>query len=92
MILRAGVKNIREIQRFRPKRFIHSEVNPKIPHWETARALTLTERLEGRCSIKNKFMVSSFSTENSISFGHEVLKSLGIAVLFGTLTTDLSRI
>jgi len=56
MILRAGVKNIREIQRFRPKRFIHSEVNPKIPHWETARALTLTERLEAaeaRAAVNN---------------------------------------
>ena len=90
MILRAGVKNIREIQRFRPKRFIHSEVNPKVPHWETARALTLTERLEGTCSIKT--MVSSFSIENSISFGHEIINSLGIAVLNGTLTADLSRI
>ena len=66
MILRAGVKNIREIQRFRPKRLIHSEVNPKIPHWETARALTLTERLEGTCSIKNYGLL--ILTENSIIF------------------------
>ena len=64
MILRAGVKNIREIQRFRPKRFIHSEVNPKTPHWETARALTLTERLEG--TVRFKIMVSSFLTQNLI--------------------------
>ena len=75
MILRAGVKNIREIQRFRPKRLIHSEVNPKIPHWETARALTLTERLEGTCSIKNY----GFRTENSIIF-EQVMKSLATTV------------
>ena len=48
MILRAGVKNVREIQRFRPKRFFtNTEANPKVTYWETARALTLTERLEG---------------------------------------------
>ena len=75
MILRAGVKNIRETQRFRPKRLIHSEVNPKIPHWETARALTLTERLEGTCSIKNY----GFLTENSIIF-EQVMESLTATV------------
>ena len=48
MILRAGVKNVREIQRFRPKRFFtNAETNPKVTYWESARALTLTERLEG---------------------------------------------
>ena len=78
MILRAGVKNIREIQRFRPKRLIHSEVNPKIPHWETARALTLTERLEGTCSIKNY----GFLTENSIIFER--------VIAIGSLTATVS--
>ena len=48
MILRAGLKNIREIQRFRPHgRFINTEVNPKINHWEGARALTYAERIAG---------------------------------------------
>ena len=63
MILRAGVKNIREIQRFRPKRFINSEANPQVTHWETARALTLTERLEGMCSIYNFPKIRPFLTK-----------------------------
>ena len=50
MILRAGIKNNREIQRFRPKRFINTASKPQLSNWESARALTLTERLQGICS------------------------------------------
>jgi len=56
MILRAGIKNNREIQRFRPKRFINTASKPQLSNWESARALTLTERLqaaEARAAVNN---------------------------------------